>query len=245
VEAAKTRLADIEQTRRTTGWERAAIVWAHTGSKTGPKSASNDANHEAVAEALGVSRATVTRARQAWKWAIENVNAPDVKPGEDVDLPTVKYPPTEDPVAHYERNLEAALKNVSSEKVAEVIRSNPDIAEAVTTAVAEVDDAAEQVQQKTYAKRIRATGVTTTTPPISTTSVPAPPYVDYDELVARAFRDLARAQQAQRDGLWAPSQRVSTLLAFIPLLFDEYAEAAKVAAAIEEAEDILSGAVSA
>ncbi|AMU54497.1 hypothetical protein A3O02_04305 [Mycobacteroides abscessus] len=75
-------------------WKRAAIVWAftHDGRKT-TSSLSVGINEFCGFEVSGLrSKDTVRKYRKAWKLAIDNGFATDVKPGDLIDLPDVEWP---------------------------------------------------------------------------------------------------------------------------------------------------------
>lgn len=75
-------------------WQRAALVWAFTEEgKPGPKKDLPTNGHLSVSSfaALEINgltkRDTVAKYRKAWKLAIDNGFATDVKPGDLIDLP--------------------------------------------------------------------------------------------------------------------------------------------------------------
>lgn len=71
-------------------WKRAAIVWAFTsGAVKGHKSTSGLSVSDFLAHDINGlnSKTTVAKYRKAWKLAIDNGFATDVKPGDLIDLP--------------------------------------------------------------------------------------------------------------------------------------------------------------
>lgn len=71
-------------------WKRAAIVWAFTHeAKPGPgkKDRSNSLPISDFARTGIMSKPTIIKYRKAWKLAIDNGFATDVKPGDLIDLP--------------------------------------------------------------------------------------------------------------------------------------------------------------
>ncbi|SHU94023.1 Uncharacterised protein [Mycobacteroides abscessus subsp. abscessus] len=71
-------------------WKRSAIVWAFTEEVGRGKSKCSQLSISefAALEVIGLqSRNTVAKYRKAWKLAIDNGFATDVKPGDLIDLP--------------------------------------------------------------------------------------------------------------------------------------------------------------
>jgi hypothetical protein len=85
-------------------WEKAAIVWAFTyESSPGPKAAGEigiDLYRSSISDFArkGISglktKVTIIAYRKAWKKAIDEYGAADVKPGQKVTLPTEDFPAT-------------------------------------------------------------------------------------------------------------------------------------------------------
>ena len=154
---AKQRLAVITVDRRVSGWERAAIVWAHTNASRGRSKTPSGALDE-VAEALGLSPRTIDRARKAWKTAMAKHGAPDIQPGDDVpqSILDLDYPPTEETdetgVTRDERGAKAYIAK-NPKVVVEAIKAIPNVADAVTTAIADDTTLSDVVQNKVFAKR--------------------------------------------------------------------------------------------
>jgi hypothetical protein len=231
VEGAKARLTEIEAERRKTGWERAAIVWAHTGLPEGrpPKAEETSADalvsQARMGELLGVSIDTIKRDRKAWKWAIEQANAPDVKPGEKVTLPTAKYPPTAilDGTEADARDQRGFAKVATDPaKVAEAIKNDPAIAEAITTAVADDPDAELRVTQKVWAKKSGANTTPRTLHPVT----PMMTTRDYDTEFRDAFAVIDQCLRARARGEWKPKNSTLSLIGFGLALFAQRAEEA-------------------
>lgn len=224
VEAAKERLADIEQARRTTGWERAAIVWAHTREAGRGRNTPDGAfGLPEMAEALGISVRTINRAREAWKTAMEKHGASDVKPGEDVELPSIEYPPSEvidgnEPTGRDQRGFDAMTADPT--KLADAIKANPEGAKAVAKAIlaspAELEDvlmdAPADLTSAVANKALSVLHGTTQQQPARPSTPSAP---DFNAQVRRACSDLFGALAAERNGEWTPDGVAAAGLTFL------------------------------
>jgi hypothetical protein len=89
------RLNDLGTLLTARGWERAAIVAAHTH-QDGTRNTDSDRLSVAEFAALGIhgltSSASVARHRRNWWEAVAAGNAESVSPGQTVTLPTTDYP---------------------------------------------------------------------------------------------------------------------------------------------------------
>ncbi|WP_019164261.1 hypothetical protein [Mycobacteroides abscessus] len=78
-------------------WQRAALVWAFTYEGTNQNDACSDVNKRSLSSFASLkvtglgSRTTIIKYRKAWKLAIDNGFATDVKPGDLIDLPDVEW----------------------------------------------------------------------------------------------------------------------------------------------------------
>lgn len=104
IDEATSSLASLDALITAKQWSRAAIVWAFTEEgKPGPKPRDRTTSREiSIVEfaRLGIkgltTQDTVRAYRQSWRWAIDNADASDVQPGENVTLPDVEWPGRQD-----------------------------------------------------------------------------------------------------------------------------------------------------
>jgi AcrR family transcriptional regulator len=228
---AHSRLAEVEQQHRMSGWERAAIVWAHTDSSRG-RSKGPNGTLEDVAEALGVSIRTVKRDREAWKWAMANVNAPDVKPDDDITLPTADYPPTEvtdghDADARDQRGFRAIAEDPERFKAA--LRDHPRVASVIARNV--VDTPATRVAVEAHlAEPIQPRVADPWTPPTH----------DHRADLVRVAGLLSGLVRAAQRGEWTPSATETMLLHSLALLLGNLRVGADSDALFSEIEQFLA-----
>jgi hypothetical protein len=142
------RLDGLESLLTAKGWERTAIVYGCTyESGRGPRQGEALITVAEFIE-LGIyglaSASTVYRIRNDWKEAIANHGAADgFGPGDEVELPTVPYPHSRDkadgtPSDGIRDNLYAdTAPERQAEAVAKVLERNAEVAELVTTKLAE------------------------------------------------------------------------------------------------------------
>ena len=212
---AKQRLAAITATRRLSGWERAAIVWAHTqslkqGERTDLSPSGDKSERLTIAEALGLSPRTIDRARKAWKTAMEKHGAPDIKPGEDVpqSILDLDYPPTEETdetgTTRDERGARAYIAR-NPEIAVEAMKAVPAVAAAVTTAIAHDNDLVNEVERKAFAKRIGAKDNGPAKPTI------IPDFAREKEFV-KAISIVDKAIEDEKAGTWKPDPAITVLL---------------------------------
>lgn len=99
--AAVGALNGIESLLTARNWERAAIVWAFTyEGKPGPRTEiGKEVDRSTITDFAGLgikglaSKPSVIAYRSAWKQAMEEVGAKDVRPGQMVELPDLPFPP--------------------------------------------------------------------------------------------------------------------------------------------------------
>jgi hypothetical protein len=101
IDAAKDTLGTIEGLVTAREWERAAIVWAFTEEGTGGPRTARKVVQLSIREFAGLgiaglrSQDTVRAYRAAWRRAMTEADAPDVKPGDRVQPPDLewRFPP--------------------------------------------------------------------------------------------------------------------------------------------------------
>lgn len=224
---AKQRLAAITADRRVSGWERAAIVWAHTrGAQQGAHTPDGGRGVPAMAEALGLSTRTIDRARKAWKTAMEQYGAPDIQPGEAVpqSILALDYPPTEETdetgVTRDERGAKAYIAK-HPEVVVEAVKALPQVADAVVAAVVDDLDLANKHARVAFHKQM--TGKTLTKDPGPATPTIIPDYA-YDKAVVKAIGVIDQALNDEESGDWTPEPGSKALLSVLFLRLRSRAE---------------------
>lgn len=99
-------------------WQRAALVWAFTYEAKNQNDAGKDLSQRTSVNEFArtgvMSRPTVTKYRRAWRLAIENGFATDVKPGDLIDLPEVEWQPyfNPDTTSDVEHSNETGLPGI-------------------------------------------------------------------------------------------------------------------------------------
>jgi hypothetical protein len=133
IKEATSRLATLEDVATSTGWERAAIVYAFTYDGTGGPNRSKTTTVLTPREfaALGIvglkSDTTVREYRNAWKAAIKSKHTQEVKPGGDCTLPALDWPPSTHPgnsiarIAHRPESVEKVISLASPETKVETV----------------------------------------------------------------------------------------------------------------------------
>jgi hypothetical protein len=103
--AAGKQLAGIDKLLTASQWERAAIVWAFTAPSKGGRPSKTTAPNQgqfsfrefARQGIRGLTKDTaVAEYHRIWQNAIDNGDAPECEPGDDVVLPTIKWPGRQD-----------------------------------------------------------------------------------------------------------------------------------------------------
>lgn len=196
-----------------TQWQRAAIVFAWTEPGAGNGGSASSSRRLSLRDFarrgyVGLSASnTVTYNRRAWEKGMAD-GLPDLRPGDDiptVTLPWDRYYDSTGDAAN-ERHIRRAMSD--PEEVARVIRTYPEAAEAVTTAVAE-DPAAElRVTQKSWAKRSGANKVPAPLRPVT----PMLPSRDYDAEFSDAFAVIDQCLRARSNGEWTPKGSTASLI---------------------------------
>lgn len=243
---AKKRLAAIAETRRLSGWERAAIVWAHTNSdrnKSRLVTPSGATSIPDLAEELGLGRRTIDRARSAWKTAMEKHGAPDIKPGEAVpqSILGLDYPPTEETDgtemdrdergarAVFEKKPEVAGRLVrehmakNPEVVAEAVKAVPAVAEAVVKTIVR-DDELEGLHDRAWLSRredrSKPTPRRRTDAEIEAAKAAIPDF-SFDKDVLKALRVIDDALKREARGEWKPGPGTSVIFTLLYLNLKE------------------------
>ncbi len=99
IEDALVDLKGLSELVTASEWQRAALVWAFTVEKKGGRRTVSELGQLGVREFadLGISGMqspqTVTKYRKAWKLAIDNGHAADIKPGDEATMPDVEWQP--------------------------------------------------------------------------------------------------------------------------------------------------------
>jgi hypothetical protein len=227
IEAAKERLNAIAMDRRLSGWERAAIVWAHTNSMVNGQhtpSPDGEGSRKDIAEALGLSTRTIDRARKAWKTAMEKHGAPDIQPGEDVPqfILDLDYPPTEETddtgMTRDERGARALIAR-NPQVVVDAVKAVPAVAEAVTTAIAHDTDLHSTVERKAFAKSIGAREPGPAKTPVSNI-----PTYEREKELAKAITVVTEAIKDEESGAWAPGPGEVAMLTILFLNLKDRAD---------------------
>lgn len=110
------------------GWERSAIVYAYTKNARGGMNRENPTHPYSFSEfaALGINglrdQETVAIYHQHWTDAMKKRKAHAVKPGDTIQVPDLKFPPTD-----VDSRKGSAFRHTSKEKIIDAIKSNPDI----------------------------------------------------------------------------------------------------------------------
>jgi hypothetical protein len=98
IDEARDRLGNIDGLVTARQWERAAIVWAFTydaGRGRPQNNVEKSTLSEAEFAALKVhglrTRDSVRAYRSAWRWAMEEAGAPDIKPGDEFEAPALDW----------------------------------------------------------------------------------------------------------------------------------------------------------
>ena len=147
IKQASDRLVALDGIATATGWERAAIVYAHTydaprgggPNRNAPNGALTIASF-ATLKIKGLSkRDTVAHYRNCWKHAIEQDLVGDIGPGDSTVLPDIDFPPVErgtdgyNSVTGARRTIERIVETHGPEIIANTIVENPHIAEEVAS----------------------------------------------------------------------------------------------------------------
>lgn len=145
IEEAQESLGSLGALLRAKEWERAAIVYAFTEPDPGAKRAQTSGGNPPEVglsitdfAALGIAglttRETVREYRKAWQIAIDDGQAVAVGPGDDVELPTRKWPPIDHKRGPHTAEVVDVLTD--PEKLAR-IASTPEQADAIAEAIVE------------------------------------------------------------------------------------------------------------
>lgn len=174
IEAAKAALGAVGALLTAKNWERAAIVYAFAESKEQGSTAGNTAvkmsfTAFAALKIVGLTdRETVADYHRAWQWAIDNGMASEVKPGDEVTLPTAAWPPGiiggETGEQMRERVVRTAIKQNPEKVIKELVEKNPESfrkamapgsesRETLVEAVADMSSVADEVTQRVAEKR--------------------------------------------------------------------------------------------
>jgi len=98
------QLAGIDKLLTASQWERAAIVWAFTEPSVGGRPSKTGGNHTrfsftefAAKRIRGLTdKHAVAEYHRIWQEAIDNGDAPEIEPGDRVELPTIDWPGRQD-----------------------------------------------------------------------------------------------------------------------------------------------------
>lgn len=201
-------------------WERAAIVYAFTHPGVGGRNArrnlpvSGQVSIASFAD-LGIvglrKRDQVALYRRAWEQAMQD-GAPDVKPGDDIELPSLPWKdafgePTRDV---QERVARSFIAN-NPDALSRIIREEPESARAIARQVIETPALNVAVEAAKVAREERQ----------AIEPAAHRPPVDYSDDLRHAVNGLVRVLSAMRDGRWAPDPIETTLLAFLRQAFAE------------------------
>lgn len=140
------RLGGLDRLLTAKEWERAAIVWAFTTNDGRGRPEKMPENRHLfplpIAEfaRLGFAglakRDTVATYRQRWQEAIDSGAAPSVKPGDEIELPDLPWPPTRTGTDG-DVKVESRVEKVTEYLADPEVRNNERVATAVSEAAAQ------------------------------------------------------------------------------------------------------------
>lgn len=237
-EALVASLAGIEGLLTAKRWERAAIVYAWTKTKSGPgrprkSPESGDIRLTPAAfGALGVAglgEQQVREYREAWVKAADEVaktNAHwademrDLGPSEAIDLPDL---PWKDHFGESTRDVQVRTAKAEIIRnpgiVAEAMRVSEHVAETVAKDIAHDEELSETVGRASFAKRIGVERIPRVAPAIVETR-------DYDRELHLALLEVGKLLRDERDGLFTVSGIVESQLRLLAIILDRRASKA-------------------
>jgi hypothetical protein len=197
-------------------WERAAIVYAFTEPNGGGPRTGGISRQLSIREfaELGITglrdRSQIRLYRKAWEVAMQD-GAPDAKPGDVVDLPSLPWKEAfgeETPVVQ-ERTARAFIRN-NPDAIERIVKENPQLGVEIARQVVATPATRVSVESRMVEHHRERDAV----PPIAERPR------DYSEDVTRAVNLLVPALRAIERGEWHPATTQEMLLHFLGLLID-------------------------